>query len=119
MARTEKFSDEFLIGMCEDRYEKKGLVNITELAGAIEMSRVHLSNRISKMVKMGKISEERYRLWTGPASRGQASRHADMPKNKKMNITFTPENYKYLKSRDVAASEYVNSLVNLDRQKRR
>ena len=118
MGRPEVYTDKFLVDSMESHYKKFGYAKVSSVAKEIGMHRVYLSQRISKMLTMKTISQEQYERWRTPASRAQDNRAQPGKEegNKKMNITLTPENYKYLSDLPEAASTTINGLINKVRE---
>ena len=113
MVRPVLFTDELVIKAMEEHFHSKGFASVSAVSSELGMSRVYLSQRLKKMELDGAITPEQRKEWANTASRAQLQRAqtAETPKNKKLNITLTPENYEWLKVQENSASETINGLV--------
>ena len=118
MVRPVLFTDEIVINAMEEHFQTKGFASVSAVSSELGMSRVYLSQRLKKLEHDGVITPEQRKEWANANSRAQLQRAqtADTPKNKKLNITLTPENYEWLKLQEHSSSETINGLIAIARR---
>lgn len=112
MSRPVVFTDESLIEAMQEAYSTHGFAKVSSVAANLGMSRVYLSQRLTRMVRKGTLTSEQLHMWRNPAARSQANGAS----NRRLAVRLTPENYEWLKTQPYGASEIINGLINKSRE---